>query len=75
MFNERVQSEVSEQERNRGAGEISEKTGTGRVVVEIKQQPRRGRSTHSAAPRAERGSESGAREEPVAPSTIVPASE
>ncbi len=35
----------------RAAGEVSEKTGTGRVVVEIKQQPRRGRGTHSSAPR------------------------
>jgi small subunit ribosomal protein S2 len=82
LFNERVQSEVSEQERARG-GEISEKIGTGRVVVEIKQQPRRGRGTHSAAPRAERGDRgagagAGAdaeREEADAPSAAAPASE
>jgi len=55
IFNDRVQSQVSEQERARGASE-PEKVGTGRVVVEIKQQPRRGRGTHSAAPRErERG--------------------
>ncbi len=59
LFNERVQSEVSEQERV--AGEVGEKRGTGRVVVEIKQQPRRGRGTHTAAPRK------GEREEPEEP--------
>jgi len=83
IFNERVQSEVSEQERARPAGEVAEKTGTGRVVVEIKQQPRRGRGTHSAAPRAERdrGGDSAPaapaeREEPAeAPSTKPPAGE
>jgi small subunit ribosomal protein S2 len=82
LFNERVQSEVSEQERARATGEVAEKTGTGRVVVEIKQQPRRGRGTHSAAPRAERergsggGGEPVEREEPAeAPSAGAPASE
>jgi small subunit ribosomal protein S2 len=81
IFNERVQSEVSEQERSRAAGE-PEKTSTGRVVVEIKQQPRRGRGTHSAAPRGERGrggepdrSGDAGREEAEAPSTGAPASE
>jgi small subunit ribosomal protein S2 len=76
MFNDRVQSEVSEQERVRG-GETSEKVGTGRVVVEIKQQPRRGRGTHSAAPRAERGERAAEapREEAEAPSPPAPASE
>jgi small subunit ribosomal protein S2 len=83
IFNERVQSQVSEQERTRTAGE-PEKTSTGRVVVEIKQQPRRGRGTHSAAPRErerERGGEAPApapapeREEAEAPSTGAPASE
>jgi small subunit ribosomal protein S2 len=82
IFNERVQSQVSEQERARATGEVAEKTGTGRVVVEIKQQPRRGRGTHSAAPRAERergsggGGEPAEREEPAeAPSAPAPASE
>ena len=78
-----MQSQVSEQERSRGTAEVSEKTGIGRVVVEIKQQPRRGRGTHSAAPRAERdrGGDSAPaapaeREEPAeAPSTSPPAGE
>jgi len=80
IFNERVQSQVSEQERTRAAGgDISEKVGTGRVVVEIKQQPRRGRGTHSATPRAERdrgGDPAPAeREEAEKPSAPAPASE
>ncbi len=80
IFNERVQSEVSEQERARGTSEVSEKTGTGRVVVEIKQQPRRGRGTHSAAPRADRGGERdrGGEPEPKeaeAPTPPAPAAE
>ena len=77
ISNERIQSQVSEQERARGTGEISEKVGTGRVVVEIKQQPRRGRGTHSASPRererdrggeAERSGSDG--ETPVAPAPV-----
>jgi small subunit ribosomal protein S2 len=76
IFNERVQSQVSEQERARG-GE-PEKVGTGRVVVEIKQQPRRGRGTHSSTPRErERGGEPAEREveAPSAAATTPPASE
>jgi small subunit ribosomal protein S2 len=79
IFNERVQSEVSEQERTRTAGEVAEKTGTGRVVVEIKQQPRRGRGTHSAAPRADRdrdrGGDAAEQKEAETPSAPAPASE
>jgi small subunit ribosomal protein S2 len=76
ISNERIQSQVSEQERARGTGEISEKVGTGRVVVEIKQQPRRGRGTHSATPRErEQRSEPAKTEEAEAPTTAVPASE
>ncbi|MGH0030226.1 MAG: 30S ribosomal protein S2 [Myxococcota bacterium] len=45
VHNERVQAEVAEQEAAKADGD---KTGTGRVVVEIKQQPRRGRGAHSA---------------------------
>jgi small subunit ribosomal protein S2 len=77
IFNERVQSEVSEQERTRAVGE-PEKTGTGRVVVEIKQQPRRGRGTHSAAPRErerDRGGETAKAEDAETPSVPAPASE
>lgn len=52
LFNERVQNEVSEQESAAAGGE---KTPAGRVVVEIKQQPRRGRGTHSADTRQPEG--------------------
>jgi small subunit ribosomal protein S2 len=70
LFNERVQSEVSEQERTRSVGEPGEKMiGTGRVVVEIKQQPRRGRGTHTAAPRA---GDAPVREDKEAPSAGTP---
>jgi small subunit ribosomal protein S2 len=46
-YNERVQSETSAQAE---AQADSDKAATGRVVVEIKQQPRRGRGAHSAGP-------------------------
>jgi small subunit ribosomal protein S2 len=75
IFNERVQSQVSEQERTRVAGE-PEKTSTGRVVVEIKQQPRRGRGTHSAAPRERephRGGEAEPKEVEAPPTPGAPA--
>ena len=49
VHNERVQAEVAEQEAAKSAD--GEKSATGRVVVEIKQQPRRGRGAHSAGPR------------------------
>jgi small subunit ribosomal protein S2 len=48
LFNERVQAEVAEEERTKAAGPPPERPGTGKVVVEITQQPRRGRGTHSA---------------------------
>jgi small subunit ribosomal protein S2 len=51
LFNERVQAEVAEEERAKAAE--PEKKGTGRVVVEIKQQPRRGRGAHGAGGRRE----------------------
>jgi small subunit ribosomal protein S2 len=54
VHNERVQAEVAEKERARAGSEAPEKSGTGRVVVEIKQQPRRGRGAHSAGPREDR---------------------
>ena len=75
IFNERVQSQVSEQERARG-GE-PEKVGTGRVVVEIKQQPRRGRGTHSASQREreQRGGDAPDRGGDAAPSAGTPAAE
>ena len=44
QYNERVQSEVSEAERGSApAGDVSQRPSTGRVVVEIKHPPRRGR--------------------------------
>jgi len=51
LFNERVQAEVAEEERVKAAE--PEKKGTGRVVVEIKQQPRRGRGAQGAGGRRE----------------------
>jgi small subunit ribosomal protein S2 len=58
LHNERVQAEVAEQEQAKVSE--AEKGGTGRVVVEIKQQPRRPRSAHST----------GGREEPEAPAPV-----
>jgi len=63
LFNERVQTEVAEEEKTRAAGAQPEKTATGRVVVEIKQQPRRGRGSHSSGARRD---ESGAEAKPDA---------
>jgi small subunit ribosomal protein S2 len=57
LFNERVQAEVAEEEKARAAGVQPEKPATGRVVVEIKQQPRRGRGAHTSGGR--RGEEKG----------------
>jgi small subunit ribosomal protein S2 len=50
-FNERVQSETSAAAEARA----DDKGGTGRVVVEIKQQPRRGRGAHSSDERGPGG--------------------
>src|SRR5262245_38345718 len=56
LFNERVQQEVAEEERTKVAGAQPERATTGKVVVEITQQPRRGRGTHSAGgPRKDSG--------------------
>jgi small subunit ribosomal protein S2 len=57
LFNERVQAEVAEEEKARATGAQPEKPATGRVVVEIKQQPRRGRGAHTSGGR--RGEEKG----------------
>jgi small subunit ribosomal protein S2 len=51
-FDERVQAEVAEETRTQSVE--GEKVGTGKVVVEIKQQPRRGRGAHSQTGRPER---------------------
>jgi small subunit ribosomal protein S2 len=48
IFNERAQSQSREDEARAGTAEGGETTKTGRVVVEIKQQPRRGKGTVSA---------------------------
>lgn len=64
VHNERVQAEVAEQEAAKsGAGE---KSGTGRVVVEIKQQPRRPRSAHSS------GGDDDAKRKPEPPPAAAP---
>jgi small subunit ribosomal protein S2 len=55
LFNERVQAEVAEEERAKSAGAPPERAATGKVVVEITQQPRRGRGTHSAGGPGGRG--------------------
>ncbi|HVN40061.1 MAG TPA: 30S ribosomal protein S2 [Myxococcota bacterium] len=55
LYNERVQAEVAEEERARAAGPAPERAATGKVVVEITQQPRRGRGTHSAGGPGGRG--------------------
>jgi small subunit ribosomal protein S2 len=54
IFNERVQSESKQEaEAQPGAAE-QQPTKTGRVVVEIKQQPRRGKGAVSVAPKPPR---------------------
>ena len=80
LFTERVQAEVAEEERTRAAGPAPERAaGTGKVVVEITQQPRRGRGTHSAGggpggPGPGRGTHQPPREEPEAePASEAPA--
>jgi small subunit ribosomal protein S2 len=65
LFNERVQSEVSEEERARPSAPAQAATATGRVVVEIKQQPRRGRGAALAEER--RAAERAAAEETAPP--------
>ena len=73
LFNERVQAEVAEEERARAAGPAPERAaGTGKVVVEITQQPRRGRGTHSAGGPGGRGHGPPPREEPE-PEPVVEA--
>jgi len=51
IHNDRIQSEEAERAKAKGAGKGGEKGGArpGRVVVEIKQTPRRGRSAEQAA--------------------------
>jgi small subunit ribosomal protein S2 len=66
-FDERVRAEVVEESRTQPAE--GEKVGTGKVVVEIKQQPRRGRGAHGHGGRPEREAE-----EAPAPAT-APATE
>ena len=74
LFNERVQAEVAEEERTKVAGPAPERAASGKVVVEITQQPRRGRGTHSAGGRPpQRGGEPAAEPEVEAP--VAPAAE
>jgi small subunit ribosomal protein S2 len=49
VHDERIRAEVAQQEAAKSVE--GEKASTGRVVVEIKQQPRRGRGVHSAGGR------------------------
>jgi small subunit ribosomal protein S2 len=51
IHNDRIQSQEAEREKAKGSGKGGEKSGArpGRVVVEIKQPPRRGRSAEQAA--------------------------
>jgi small subunit ribosomal protein S2 len=51
IYNDRIQSQEAEREKAKGSGKGGEKGGArpGRVVVEIKQPPRRGRSAEQAA--------------------------
>jgi len=60
-FEDRIKAEVAEETRVQSAE--PEKVGTGKVVVEIKQQPRRGRGAQSVGDRPGRDSE----EEPASP--------
>ncbi|MEE8475783.1 MAG: 30S ribosomal protein S2 [Myxococcota bacterium] len=65
LHNDRVQSEVSEAETGRvPAGDASQRPSTGRVVVEIKHPPRRGRAGTMAEER--RVAERAPAEEPAA---------
>jgi small subunit ribosomal protein S2 len=72
LFNERVQSEVSDEARARG----ETLAAGGRRVVEIKQPPRRGRGpggAHSAEPRRRRGAHGpGPGPGPAAPAPEAP---
>ncbi|MBW2373530.1 MAG: 30S ribosomal protein S2 [Deltaproteobacteria bacterium] len=63
IHNDRILSEVSEEEKARSAAPVA--SPTGRVVVEIKQPPRRGRGAALAEER--RAAERAATEEPAAP--------
>ncbi len=69
IHNDRIQSEVSQEDKTRSAAPAA--SPTGRVVVEIKQQPRRGRGAALAEER--RAAERAASEEPAAPSAEVEA--
>jgi small subunit ribosomal protein S2 len=63
VFNERVQSETKEEAEAQPGAPDQKLTKTGRVVVEIKQQPRRGRGAVSPGPKERR--ESRPKEEPA----------
>jgi small subunit ribosomal protein S2 len=76
LFNERVQAEVAEEEKARATGAQPEKPATGRVVVEIKQQPRRGRGAHaSGGRRGEEKADAKPEATPAVPSETPPAGE
>jgi len=54
VFNERVQSETKEEAEAQPGAPDQQPTKTGRVVVEIKQQPRRGKGVASLGPKEPR---------------------
>jgi small subunit ribosomal protein S2 len=72
IFNDRVQAEVAEEEKVRGAAAPPAPSPTGKVVVEIKHPPRRGRAhgvdRRAAAEAAEASAGTGAPEAPAAAS-------
>ena len=70
-FEDRVKAEVAAETRTKSAE--PEKVGTGRVVVEIKQQPRRGRGTHAQGGRPEREGDEAPVVEPAAAAAPAPA--
>jgi len=73
VHDERIRAEVAQQEAAKSVE--GEKASTGRVVVEIKQQPRRGRGSHSAGGRRDDEKRPEAPSEaPAAPDT-APANE
>jgi small subunit ribosomal protein S2 len=69
-FDDRVRSEAVEESRSRPSE--GEKVGTGKVVVEIKQQPRRGRGAHAHGGRPEREVEEAPQAAPAPASETAP---
>jgi len=77
IHNDRIQSEEAERAKAKGSGKGGEKGGArpGRVVVEIKQPPRRGRSAEQAAEKRMAEREAAPATKPVAESATKPVAE